>query len=267
MLKEVCYFCGEQKETREHVPPKCFFSPGHNLITVPSCKKHNNQKSDLDESMRIYLIGCSPNRIFEKVPLVTDKIWSGKHRSIAKMNKLSAKTLFNRHSDNTYSINHKSIKEGARINYHEHKQMQESILRGLYYHLNDEPWRKKIYIFPYSIIFNHSNDGSHSSKASKSEVKILKKIKKHYQWFFKLCNFNDFFKNSGRNTNNNEYSLIFRWNEYKIPEPLNNLVINVCLYDWYYFFGIFCDESEYAQITEFFKGHIPISEFNLLVVD
>lgn len=62
MKKErFCYWCEGVAETKEHVPPKCFFPEDyefngemvkHNwskLITVPSCKKHNNSKSQLDE--------------------------------------------------------------------------------------------------------------------------------------------------------------------------------------------------------------------------
>ena len=56
---KVCYFCGQPATSREHVPPKVFFpdeedsltgvSRRENLITVPSCTKHNTDKSQLDE--------------------------------------------------------------------------------------------------------------------------------------------------------------------------------------------------------------------------
>ena len=52
---ETCYMCDEEATTVEHVPPKCFFLPGHtdgNLIKVPSCAEHNNDKSDDDEYLR-----------------------------------------------------------------------------------------------------------------------------------------------------------------------------------------------------------------------
>lgn len=47
-----CYFkgCLEDGVTREHVPPKSFFPDGErtNLLTVPSCEKHNNDKKEDD---------------------------------------------------------------------------------------------------------------------------------------------------------------------------------------------------------------------------
>ena len=52
-----CYYCGEPAMSEEHVPPKCLFPEQKdtgkdyrkNLITVPSCDKHNAGKSCDDE--------------------------------------------------------------------------------------------------------------------------------------------------------------------------------------------------------------------------
>lgn len=47
-----CYFqgCQEEPVTKEHIPPKAFFPTGKrdNLLTVRSCKAHNNEKSGDD---------------------------------------------------------------------------------------------------------------------------------------------------------------------------------------------------------------------------
>jgi hypothetical protein len=47
-----CYFqgCNEEGENKEHIPPKCFFPLGEKeqLMTVYSCKEHNNAKSKDD---------------------------------------------------------------------------------------------------------------------------------------------------------------------------------------------------------------------------
>lgn len=68
---EYCYWCGAPSTTREHVPPKCLFPEGkdingilsgsyrNNLITVPSCDKHNLSKSNDDE----YLMACLASRV------------------------------------------------------------------------------------------------------------------------------------------------------------------------------------------------------------
>lgn len=58
-----CYFCGKPATSAEHVPPKCLFPEQKdmdgenyrkNLFTVPSCDKHNMQKSKDDE----FLMAC-----------------------------------------------------------------------------------------------------------------------------------------------------------------------------------------------------------------
>lgn len=58
-----CYYCGEPANTDEHVPPKCIFPEKKDtagkdyrkkLIKVPSCEKHNLEKSKDDE----FLMAC-----------------------------------------------------------------------------------------------------------------------------------------------------------------------------------------------------------------
>ena len=67
-MAEKCYACGSPTTSREHVPPKCLFPTElgvnlrKNLLTVPSCDKHNIQKSDDDEFLLASLagiIGCN----------------------------------------------------------------------------------------------------------------------------------------------------------------------------------------------------------------
>jgi hypothetical protein len=62
----LCYRCEEKAVSREHVPPLCMFpslkySGGENLrqnlITVPSCNKHNADKTNDDEFLMIALAG------------------------------------------------------------------------------------------------------------------------------------------------------------------------------------------------------------------
>lgn len=61
--RERCYFCGKPATSSEHVPPKCIFPEQKdlsdedyrkNLITVPSCYRHNSAKSRDDE----FLMAC-----------------------------------------------------------------------------------------------------------------------------------------------------------------------------------------------------------------
>lgn len=70
MQIERCYFCGSVKTSTEHVPPRCLFpekkdSGGidyrKNLVTVPSCDKHNTQYSKDDEFLMVCLAGMIGN--------------------------------------------------------------------------------------------------------------------------------------------------------------------------------------------------------------
>ncbi|WP_094603401.1 hypothetical protein SPSIL_014410 [Sporomusa silvacetica DSM 10669] len=70
-MKEMCYWCGRDATSKEHVPPKCLFPEEkdiksiyketfrRSLITVPSCDEHNLAKSHDDE----YLMVCLGGRV------------------------------------------------------------------------------------------------------------------------------------------------------------------------------------------------------------
>ena len=71
-MKHICYYCNEIATPKEHTPPKCFFpkkkdlpsgSPDYrkNLITVPSCEKHNTGRSKDDEYTAVSIIMHSDN--------------------------------------------------------------------------------------------------------------------------------------------------------------------------------------------------------------
>ena len=65
MAKTTCYMCDREATSREHVPPAVFFpeqkdSPTgtdyrRNLITVPSCSRHNSSKSGDDQYAAIVI--------------------------------------------------------------------------------------------------------------------------------------------------------------------------------------------------------------------
>lgn len=67
---ETCYMCDEIATSKEHVPPKCMFPESkdvngenyrNNLITVPSCDKHNSKKSKDDEFLMVSTAGIIGN--------------------------------------------------------------------------------------------------------------------------------------------------------------------------------------------------------------
>jgi len=59
-----CYMCDSVETSREHVPPVCFFPNAQeigrdlrrNLITVPSCDRHNSLKAKDDEYLRAVIV-------------------------------------------------------------------------------------------------------------------------------------------------------------------------------------------------------------------
>lgn len=51
-----CYYCGLPAVSREHVPPQMMFPKGIDKITVPSCEKHNGEKSGNDAAIISFLI-------------------------------------------------------------------------------------------------------------------------------------------------------------------------------------------------------------------
>lgn len=69
MTQEKCYMCENTATSIEHVPPKCLFpeikdsGKNHrvNLITVPSCHEHNEQKSNNDEFLMVSIAGIIGN--------------------------------------------------------------------------------------------------------------------------------------------------------------------------------------------------------------
>lgn len=94
MQQGSCYFCGNTATTREHVPPRGFFpkSERHNLICVPSCEVHNNERSGEDEYFRMIVAGAAweflPSPVRETIirsvkrkPLLADKLIEQSQRS------------------------------------------------------------------------------------------------------------------------------------------------------------------------------------------
>lgn len=71
--KQTCYACEKPATTREHVPPLCFFPSDQRkgLITVPSCKLHNNDNSRDVEYVRNVVVslaelGPESKEVFDK---------------------------------------------------------------------------------------------------------------------------------------------------------------------------------------------------------
>lgn len=54
--RRFCAYCGKPATSADHVPPKGLFAKGtENLVTVPACDEHNNQRSGSDEIFRDFI--------------------------------------------------------------------------------------------------------------------------------------------------------------------------------------------------------------------
>lgn len=86
-----CYLCGScENLTKDHIPPKNLFPDPKpsNLITVPCCKKCNEEMSTIDESFRVF-VSSVINRSKSG-----DWIWNNKvlGSSFVRSEKLKAQT-------------------------------------------------------------------------------------------------------------------------------------------------------------------------------
>ena len=76
-----CYMCDSVETSREHAPPSCFFPEAkeigremrRNLITVPSCDRHNSYKSKVDEFLRSVIL------------MTTETSETGRHQFFRKL--------------------------------------------------------------------------------------------------------------------------------------------------------------------------------------
>jgi hypothetical protein len=85
MKDEICYYCGEQASTKEHIPPECFFPKGNkvDLFTVPACEEHNNAKSKDDEYVKVLLTTSADLMLRKDLSSVIDKSERALERSPA----------------------------------------------------------------------------------------------------------------------------------------------------------------------------------------
>ncbi|MBC8440076.1 MAG: hypothetical protein H8D87_10355 [Deltaproteobacteria bacterium] len=76
-----CYYCEEEANTDEHVPPRAIFPKlkdtpegldyRKNLIKVPSCEVHNTEKSKEDEYLLYVLVMSLPSNKIARSQFLT----------------------------------------------------------------------------------------------------------------------------------------------------------------------------------------------------
>jgi len=102
--KKACYYCGATApSTQEHAPPKLMFASFDcDSITVPSCKIHNNEKSNKDRAIITCLIKSLHRAIESGFPV--DSVPSKVFKTIADLKPYFAQA--NREvSDHSYLSN------------------------------------------------------------------------------------------------------------------------------------------------------------------
>lgn len=140
MKKESCYKCDAERTSKEHVPPQCIFPKSKDtnginfrkdLITVPSCAKHNSEKSDDDEFLMLSLVGLINNSTEGKLIFSTSANRSIKRKGL----KFLYKHILRNHKFGV--INHNGVKKKVSIGEPDVERLNvcfENIAYGLYYH-------------------------------------------------------------------------------------------------------------------------------------
>lgn len=132
-----CYMCEKPGDTNEHVPPKCFFPKKEefrrNLITVPSCTEHNNEKSGEDEYMRVLFVGAAGNTS-------DPELASRTIRSLQHKKKLAREMIAMSRTRRGYTVNEERI-----------KTYLTSVAKALYRHAFGEKFQGNLSIMPHFL--------------------------------------------------------------------------------------------------------------------
>lgn len=136
-LPKICYWCGiELSKTsikREHVPPLGFFPKGYrnNLMTVPSCEKHNNHLSKLDEKFQFYLKMHRSNKVANNNFLDTVV------RGLKRKEKQGFVNSFNKNTGIGFTNEKPTI--FSKLEPFEADTFMEKIICALYFYHKEEP--------------------------------------------------------------------------------------------------------------------------------
>jgi hypothetical protein len=137
-IYDKCYWCGQPATGKEHVPPDNLFPPNYkvNLITVGSCKEHNNKFSELDENFRLILQTAGGNKIAREV--FSDKTLRGFKRNKRHQDEFHKNTFCVGYDNKTIDL----LKiDGRSFNLYFGK-----IVRALYFYHSERIFNGKIII-------------------------------------------------------------------------------------------------------------------------
>lgn len=151
--KDRCYMCDLDATSREHVPPICLFPESKdvkglnfrkNLITVPSCEKHNSKKSHDDEFLMVAIAGVVGNNELGYMQTIS-KVNRALRRKSSDF--LSKAVMRNLRVTTVKSID--GYEFPVLFGNPNHSRLVgcfEQIIRGLYYHENNKKFFGKVSI-------------------------------------------------------------------------------------------------------------------------
>jgi hypothetical protein len=137
-MPKICYWCGEPATSREHVPSRNLFPPGKNknLITVPSCSKHNEALTKFDEKFRVYLQAQETS---------VDALNEFKTTTFRGLSRPESQGLVRGLAKGAQRIVVQGQKTIAlRVDPTEQNLYFEKIIRGLYFHLYQKPAQGRV---------------------------------------------------------------------------------------------------------------------------
>ena len=158
---EFCYACQNPATTKEHIPPRCLFPEvkdavdgadyRRNLIMVPSCTKHNLEKSGDDEYLLYVLTTNLPSNA------IAHTQWTKLKRAIerrpALWNSMRSNSeeveVMDSHTGKIYEAVQMGL-DGTRF-----QKSLELISLGVYRHHFGERWEGSIHVHSDFIAFSH----------------------------------------------------------------------------------------------------------------
>lgn len=173
-----CYRCDERETGVEHVPPRCIFPEGKdvggedyrvNLITVPSCDKHNLAKAKDDEFLMAVLASLVGNNSVAYRHLTSKVTRAMEHTSFRLLDTVV------RESRSIFAVDSKGVAMRVLIGNADLPRLHsifESIALGLYF---EEFGRRfggsKVVVVPMFLTYQN-NDGTKESAGEALKRKV-----------------------------------------------------------------------------------------------
>ncbi len=166
--------CDSPETSREHAPPLCFFPEAkevgrdlrRNLVTVPSCERHNSRKSKDDEYFRsVILMTAAPN---------SD---TGKHQFIRKLLRGAARTP---HSHRLFFADKGTIAEGkGRVLQIDRKRFDaciDHLARALFFDAFHRKWNLPISVVSPNFFSGIASDQVVPHQLTQDTVEVSRQV-------------------------------------------------------------------------------------------